>query len=68
MIFEIHTPAFPLSGYIASFVYHKGHQPQHSIDRLLPDGNVVLVIDLTEDPKPIYDKVTTKIKSFYDTY
>lgn len=61
VIFETHIPSFPLSGFIEYFIYHKGNQPSHSIDRLLPDGNVVLIIDLTEDPKPVYDNDSLQV-------
>lgn len=43
-----------------SFVYYKDYRPDHSLDRFLPDGNVQVVIDLTESPKYIYDNFTLK--------
>jgi AraC-like DNA-binding protein len=61
VIFETCIPAFPLSGFIECFIYHKGHSPEHAIDRLLPDGNVVLVIDLTDNPKSIYDNESLRV-------
>ena len=60
MIFHRHTPAFPLSQFIESFVYYKGYDPEHSVDRFLPDGYVYVVIDLTDYPKFIYDNHTLK--------
>lgn len=62
MVFEIHIPAAPLSGFIESFVYYKDYNPIHSIDRFLPDGNINLVIDLTDYPKFIYDNHTLQEK------
>ena len=55
MVFETYTPAFPLAHFIESFIYYKDYNPGHFINRLLPDGNVVLIIDLKEEPKFIYD-------------
>lgn len=55
MILEIYQPAPPLDQFIENFLYYKGYDPSHSIDRFLPDGNVYLLIDLTETPKFIYD-------------
>jgi AraC-like DNA-binding protein len=60
MVFETYTPAFPLSHFIESFIYYKEYCPDHSIERLLPDGNVTLIIDLTETPKSIFDNDTLK--------
>lgn len=60
MIFETHFPAFPLNQFIESFVYYRDFNPVHSIDRFLPDGNVNVVIDLTDYPKFIYDNHTLK--------
>lgn len=60
MIFETHIPAFPLNQFIESFIYYKDYNPVHTVDRFLPDGNVNVVIDLTDYPKFIYDNNTLK--------
>ena len=54
MIFERYIPSFPLNQFIERFFYYKDYSPVHPVERFLPDGNVYLVIDLTDDPKPIY--------------
>lgn len=41
-----------------SFIYYKDYNPDHSLDRFLPDGNINVVIDLTDYPKYIYDNLT----------
>jgi AraC-like DNA-binding protein len=53
-----HTPRAPLHQFVLSFVYFKGFQPAHSIDRFLPDGNIEVIIDLLDEPKHIYDNET----------
>jgi AraC-like DNA-binding protein len=58
MIFAHHIPRFPLNEFVDSFIYFRGMQHDHSIERLLPDGNVVLIIDLTENQQFIYDNET----------
>ena len=58
MIFKIHIPVAPLGLFIDNIVYMKVGEVAHSIERLLPDGNVVLIIDLTETPKYIYNDET----------
>lgn len=60
MIFEIHIPAFPLNQFIESFIYYKDYNPDHTVDRFLPDGNINVVFDLTDYPKFIYDNNTLK--------
>lgn len=60
MVFELYTPARPLGDFIESFVYYKDYNPVHSVDRFLPDGNIYIVIDLTDYPKFIYDNHTLK--------
>lgn len=58
MIFQVHTPAFPLHKFIRHFIYYEGFDPVHSMDRFLPDGNTEIIIDLTENTQYIYDNET----------
>lgn len=60
MIFKLHIPKYPLNLFIESFIYYKDYNPVHSVDRFLPDGNINVVIDLTDYPKFIYDNHTLK--------
>lgn len=60
MILELHIPSWPLGEFIASFLYYKDFRPEHAIDRLLPDGNVTLLIELTGAPQHVYDNDTLK--------
>lgn len=36
--------------------YYSGHSPAHSKERLLPDGAVEIVVNLTETPKRLFDR------------
>ena len=54
MIFRIHQPAFPLSLAVENIVFYEGYSPPHHKERLLPDGGIDLVIDLTQVPKNVY--------------
>ena len=58
MKLEVHTPAFPLNKFVNHFIYHEGFNPVHSMDRFLPDGNAEFIIELTDNPKHIYDNET----------
>lgn len=60
MLYRIHIPSYPLNQFIENFVYYKGYNPVHSIDRFLPDGNIHVVFELTENPKYIYDNHSLK--------
>lgn len=60
MILQFHIPAFPLANYVELITYYKGYNPPHTIERLLPDGGIDLIVDLTSVPKYIYDNDTLK--------
>ncbi len=60
MILQFHIPPLPLASYIELITYYKGYNPPHTIERLLPDGGIDLIIDLTNVPKYIYDNDTLK--------
>lgn len=57
---KVYHPDYPLSQFVDSFLYYRGYQPDHTIDRFLPDGHVNIVVDLTDYPKYIYDNDTLK--------
>ncbi len=58
MILQLHQPGFPLNKYVELFTYYEARSEQHSIERLVPDGSVNLIIDLTEIPKYIFNNTT----------
>lgn len=69
MILEFHIPAVPLSNYVELITYYKGYNPPHTIERLLPDGGIDLIVDLTNVPKYIYDNESlTEIQSCKKTW
>jgi AraC-like DNA-binding protein len=56
----LYRPKYPLCDFIESVYYYKDFNPSHAVDRLLPDGNVQLIIDLRDQPQYIYDNDTLK--------
>ena len=54
MIYRIYKPALPLSQFIDHFFYYEGIHFSHTMEKLLPDGSIDLLIDLTETPKKLY--------------
>jgi AraC-like DNA-binding protein len=54
----------PLNQFIDHFFYYTGFNPEHTVDRYLPDGEVQIIFDLTDYPKYIYDNESlTEIQS-----
>lgn len=58
MIFEMPTPSAPIDKYIECFIYFKGYNPQHSIERVVPDGSIYLIFELDDLPRCTYDNET----------
>lgn len=55
MIFKLHIPNPPLNDFVENIIYYSGLCVPHTKEKLLPDGYVELIIDLTETPKHVYD-------------
>lgn len=60
MILRYHVPRSPLNQFVNHFVYYEGYNPEHRIDRFLPDGNTEIIIDFDDGPQYIYDNETLK--------
>lgn len=69
MIYRTYIPGYPLNQFIDHFTYFKYKSVSHNIDRFLPDGNIEVVIDLTDYPKFIYDNDSlTQIQECNDVW
>ena len=68
MIFQIQKPTGVLNTLISSIIYHKGYNPAHTIERLISDGSVNIIIDLTDEPKYIFDNDSLTKKERYKKY
>lgn len=55
MIFRLHTPEPPLNNFVENIIYYSGLCVPHTKEKLLPDGFIELIIDLTETPKRVYE-------------
>jgi len=60
MILQFYKPSVPLGNFIETFIYYKGYQPEHQLERLLPDGQVNLVFNLLNESQFIYDNESLK--------
>lgn len=55
MIVKLFHPPPPLSQYVELLTWYADYVPDYSMERILPQGVVELIIDLTDPPKFIYD-------------
>lgn len=55
MIYRRYTPAPPLNALIGCFWFAEGFEGSHVFERLLPNGESGIVIDLRDEPVRIYD-------------
>lgn len=61
MTVQFCRPQPPLSQYVELLTWYAGFEPDYAHERILPQGVVELVIDLTEPPKFIYDNDSLSI-------
>jgi AraC-like DNA-binding protein len=55
MEFVVHRPAPPLSAIVETITYFSSWTPDHLRERLIPDGAIEIIVDLTERPKRLFD-------------
>lgn len=60
MFFDNPKPQSPHDKFVDSFIYFKGYTPQHSIERVVPDGHIYLIFELDGLSRCIYDNVSLK--------
>lgn len=65
MLLKIHTPSSPLCNYIETFTFYEGLNLGYTIERLLPDGTVNLIIELDNIPKYTFDNHSLEKKEKY---
>ncbi|MEO9887920.1 MAG: helix-turn-helix domain-containing protein [Balneola sp.] len=58
MFIKNQKPCFPHDDYIDTFIYFKDYRPQHSIERVIPDGHIYLIFELDGLPRCTYDNNT----------
>jgi AraC-like DNA-binding protein len=55
VLYRVQKPSPPLRPFIENLWYHEGVTTEHALERLLPDGAIELIFDLTDSPKIWYD-------------
>ena len=51
-------PPPPLDGHVAELVHYAGYRPEHTVQRLVPDGCAYLVFELDGMPRRVFDDAT----------
>src|SRR5262245_55877700 len=59
MLYRRYEPAPPLNHFVECFWYYKGFFPDHSRERVLPDGAIEILIDLEGPAKKLYRDATS---------
>jgi AraC-like DNA-binding protein len=54
MEFVLHVPLPPVSRFVENITYYAGAMPNHRREKLIPDGAIQIIVDLTETPKRLY--------------
>jgi AraC-like DNA-binding protein len=61
MEFALHVPGAPLDRHVESLTFYSGYAPTHHREKLIPDGAIQIIVDLTETPKKLYAGETSDI-------
>lgn len=60
MIFRTYVPKLPLGNFVEKMWFCEGYAPRHSMERVLPDGSVQLVLSLKSEVTRLYDRIDIK--------
>ena len=52
--FALHRPRPPLDRQVELLTFYAGYAPQHHREKLIPDGAIQIIVDLTDRPKRLY--------------
>jgi AraC-like DNA-binding protein len=58
MIVATHIPRPPLNQFVELLWFHEGLNCDHRLERVLPDGSVELIINLREEERHVFDRMT----------
>ena len=64
MIYRVHIPGPPLSWFVENLWFYEGLCPDYRMDRLVPDGAIEFIVDLTDTPKHVYDESFRPVRTY----
>jgi AraC-like DNA-binding protein len=59
--FALHHPGPPLDRHVELLTFYAGFDPQHDREKLLPEGAIQIIVDLTDRPKKLYAGETSPV-------
>jgi AraC-like DNA-binding protein len=59
--FALHVPGPPLDRHVELLTFYAGFDPQHDREKLIPDGAIQIIVDLTDRPKKLYAGETSPL-------
>jgi len=62
MIFKQFSPEKHFEEFIECFIYFKGYTPEHSIEKVIPDGSINLIFELDGFKRNVFDNDTLEPK------
>ncbi len=65
MITATHIPRPPLDRFVEFFWFHEGYYADHRLERVLPDGSMELIINLRDEDRHVFDRVTCRPRQSY---
>lgn len=65
MVFEQHLPAAPLSEHLDALMCFSGFMPDHTIERVVPTGNIFIIFELDGFVRHTYDNKTLQPNASY---
>lgn len=61
MDLALHFPKAPLDRHVESMTFYAGFAPEHDREKLVPDGAIQIIVDLTDRPKKLYASETSEV-------
>src|SRR4029077_18522499 len=65
MIVATHVPRPPLNQFVELLWFHEGLNCDHRLERVLPDGSMELIINLRDEARHVFDRVTHRPQQSY---
>jgi AraC-like DNA-binding protein len=65
MIVATHVPRPPLNQFVELLWFHEGLNCDHRLERVLPDGSMELIINLRDEARHVFDRVTHRPRRSY---